>query len=173
MKRLSFLSTLFQRFYRFSPEAGEPTSETYPRPMAAYSISGRVSSGSRHGATWPPFNWSIPRVCHHHATSGGRRWVTVRGRGTGNVTSNSVCHPVPRTNREFLFRPIFLEPGSVCPLSTVMSNLSLIRFNCECSMSVAWLTCFYLCLLKFPEISRGNAPLFHEDRDAGLFLDFS
>lgn len=38
-------------------------------------------------------------ACHYRR--GSEQWLL---RGTGNVTSNSVCHPAPHANREFLFR---------------------------------------------------------------------
>lgn len=60
--------------------------------MAAYSISGRVSIGPRDLASVQFIDLS-PLVTDEAS-----------GHGTRNVTSNSVCHPVPRTNREFLFR---------------------------------------------------------------------
>lgn len=60
----------------------ETDAATYRRQlMAACSVSGRVSTGPRRGATWSRFDLLIPRL-----SPPSRRSVTIRGRGTGNVS---------------------------------------------------------------------------------------
>lgn len=83
--RPSFSITLFHVTFTSVGDYRKLTLKTYRRLMAAYSVSGRVSTGSRHG-DWPPRLIDL-RV------SLSRRAMTARGHGMGTSPLTSYAIP--------------------------------------------------------------------------------